>query len=248
MLAVSSNRTKLYILQMAKHQVLPARVVYMEIPSESTPESQAVEREAESGGTTNDNYHGFDLSVPVPDLLETLGVPFVSVDSLDPNSELVVNAVAQCQQSILIYSGPGGAILRKQILSTGKRFLHTHSGILPFFRGSTTVYYSLLKEGDCGATAFFMDEQIDTGHLIRTQRFPAPQDRTTIDLYYDPLIRSQLLVEVLQEYVRSGEMPLVPQDSLVGDTYYIIHPVLKHIAILAGQMDQSPLESGKRHS
>jgi len=42
------------------------------------------------------------------------------------------------------------------------------------------------------------------------------------------------LREVLKDYAKSGTFPLKPQDKDQGETYFIIHPVLKHIAILAG--------------
>ena len=74
--------------------------------------------------------------------------------------------------------------------------------------------------------------------MIRKRTYPAPEDRTTIDLFYDPFIRAELLAEVMEEYAQRGEMPLEPQDTGVGETYFIIHPVLKHIAILAGEPDK----------
>ncbi len=78
-----------------------------------------------------------------------------------------------------------------------------------------------------------MSTHLSNGPVIRRRVYPAPEDGTTIDLYYDPLIRAELLVDVLGEYARNGEMPQEPQDPGAGETYYIIHPVLKHIAILS---------------
>ena len=231
MLAVPSNRTKFYIHQMAQHRVLPSHVLYMEDPSATTPEERAIAQLDEA--QERDQPEAFSVDVSVPASLAMHGITFQRLPSIDPNSELVVEAVASCKQPIMIYSGPGGAILRRRLLATGKRFLHVHSGILPDFRGSTTAYYSLLKDQRCGATAFFLDRQIDTGPVIRSKTYPPPKDRTTIDLYYDPLIRAELLAEVLVEYARTGSMPTEPQESTTGETYYIIHPVLKHIAILA---------------
>lgn len=238
MLAVSSNRTKLYLQQMAKYKLFVSYVLYMEDPLAVTPEAQALTRMSTEQRAIQSDVREFDVDVSVITLLETYNIPYQRVNSLDPNSDLVVKAVAKCPQSILIYSGPGGIILSKQILDTGKQFLHVHSGILPYYRGSTTPYYQLLKDGNCGATAFVIGEGIDTGMVIRKRTFPAPEDRTTIDMYYDPLIRSELLIETLKEYAKCGEMPLEPQDTGVGETYFIIHPVLKHIAILASRSQE----------
>ncbi|MFC1902372.1 formyltransferase family protein [Chloroflexota bacterium] len=233
MLAVSSNRTKFYLQQMVKRQLLPSFVIYLDDSVSVTPEAKAIAQVMEEKTSVQHHDAEISLDVTVLELLEGYRIPYQHLPTLDPNSDLVVKAVASCSPSILIYSGPGGFILRKPLFEVGKRFLHIHSGILPYYRGSTTLYYSLLKEGQCGATALFLDERIDTGPVIRRRAYPAPADRTAIDLHYDPLIRSELLAEVLQDYVHHGEIPSENQDNKTGETYFIIHPVLKHIAILA---------------
>lgn len=233
MLAVSSNRTKYYIFQMVKHGLAPSFVLYMNAPSKANAESKAVAHMKESNITVKSFIEEFDLNVSLADLLKQYNIPHKCLPSLDPNSELVVSEIEKCTQSIFVYSGPGGCILKNPIFETNKRFLHIHSGILPYYRGSTTPYYSLLNDNCCGSTAFFMDGTIDTGPVIKSKTFPAPIDRTSIDLSYDPFIRSQLLIEVLQEYVKNNQVPIESQDTVAGETYFIIHPVLKHIAILS---------------
>lgn len=216
MLAANTIRTKCYLEELVEAGLLPAQVIYLQKPSSADglcPEC-----------ATKD---------PVQEILEHLKLPYRHLITTDVNSPGVVDAVRACRQSILIYSGPPGAILRKALLGTGKRFLHIHPGCLPDFRGSTTIYYSLLAEGCCGATALLLDSSIDTGPVIRMRKFPPPPDRTLIDTYYDSHVRAQLLIEVLQDYGRTGQMPTVPQKQGVGETYFIIHPVLKHIAILS---------------
>lgn len=216
MLVSESDRTKLYIEQMGKHKLLPAYVIYMG-----------------NGKPT------------IPKLLEKYKIPYTHIRSTSPNSFAVVEAVAKCEQSVIIYSGQSSIILQKPLFDTSKKFLHIHSGIVPEYRGSTTIYYSLLKEHACGATALFLNEKIDMGDVIKKRLFDVPKDRSSIDTYYDSFIRSQLLIEVLKSYVAESNMPdsynsntytysfiSKPQDKLAGETYYIIHPVLKHIAIL----------------
>lgn len=234
-LAVESNRTRLYLQQMVKHQLLPAMVLLMEDPSKKTAESAALlERIQHRQKIQYDTAGEFDMSLSVRNYLEINDIPYQVLPWLDPNNAEVVRAVADCSTTILIYSGPGGAILRRDILSTGKKFLHVHPGYLPGFGGSTTIYYSLIKEDRCGATAFFLTDKIDAGPVIRREFYPSPSDRTTIDLWYDPFIRSDLLVKVLQDYVKNGKMESQPQPE-AGETYFIIHPVLKHIAILSNK-------------
>jgi len=107
-----------------------------------------------------------------------------------------------------------------------------HPGILPRFRGSTTVYSSLIKEGEVGASAFFMDREIDNGPLIMQRDFPAFENPQAIDCFYDSFMRSQLLKEVLELYLESGGFATQEQSkSEEAESYYVIHPILKSIAI-----------------
>jgi methionyl-tRNA formyltransferase len=230
LLAVDSYRTKSYIHQMIVRQVLPAYVIYMDDEMHVNSESRSVNNHSEQ--TTND-VNVFDSDMCITQVLSDNDIPYQIVSTTDPNSEEVLELVQDASQSIFVYSGPGGVILSDRILSTGKKFVHVHPGIVPYYRGSTTLYYSLLNDGNCGATVFYMDTQIDTGPVIMKRSYPAPDDRTTIDTQYDPLIRAKLLVDVLQEYARMGTLPSEPQNTHMGETYFIIHPVLKHLAILS---------------
>jgi hypothetical protein len=49
---------------------------------------------------------------------------------------------------------------------------------------------------------------------------------------YDSGARAKVLVETLQNYLKNGGWKFDLPANIGGETYYIIHPVLKHIAIL----------------
>ena len=136
-------------------------------------------------------------------------------------------------ERIFVYSGTGGVILGERILSCGKRFLHAHAGALPAYRGSTTVYYSILQDDRCHASVIIMEPKIDCGRVVRTESYPKPRNGEIIDYVYDPYIRSDVLVKVLEEYAATGELPQRRQEPADAETYFIIHPVLKHLAILS---------------
>jgi methionyl-tRNA formyltransferase len=51
---------------------------------------------------------------------------------------------------------------------------------------------------------------------------------------YDPYIRSETLVDVLKKNILEKN-EFKKQKPSEGNTYYIIHPVLKHIALLCCQ-------------
>lgn len=107
-----------------------------------------------------------------------------------------------------------------------------HSGDLPAYRGSTTLYYSWLLEGKCSVSAIAMSGRIDGGGILLKRDFPLPPPDLDPD-YYDCMIRAETLGSVLDQ-IRAGE-DLRPSDNSVaaGRDFYVIHPLLKHIARLS---------------
>lgn len=205
-LAVDSPRARAYLEALRERDLLPAFAVLLA-------------GEEDGGGT------------PIREMLAESGVAFADLPTEDVNAPEVVAAVAARREKIFLYAGPAGGILKEPFFETGKKFLHVHAGTLPDFRGSTTIYYQLLARGDCGATALFLERKIDAGPVLAERTFPPPEDGTTIDREYDPKIRAALLVEVLEKYRQTGRFEERPQES-TGETYYVVHPVLKHLAIL----------------
>ena len=47
------------------------------------------------------------------------------------------------------------------------------------------------------------------------------------------IMRSNLLIEVLNKYYRNNyELSSVSQENDIGETYYVIHPLLKHLTLI----------------
>lgn len=208
MLAAETARTRAYLLALAAQRLLPSHLILLRQP-----------------GTSGK----FDIG----SLARSFEMNMTEVEAADINDPAVVNAVAAWSQVYVIFSGPAGAIVRKPLFETGKKFIHVHPGRLPEFRGSTTIYYSLLAENKVEATALLLDEVIDAGPVIGRAAFDPPADRRMIDGDYDPDIRAQLLAKVVREFSERGRFDEIEQPAESGETFYIIHPVLKHLAILA---------------
>jgi len=95
--------------------------------------------------------------------------------------------------------------VRKPLFATGKKFIHIHPGRLPDYRGSTTIYYSLLAENKVEAPRCCLMKTLNAGPVIGRAVFEPPADRRMIDGDYDPNIRASLLVSVLRDFVRRGQ-------------------------------------------
>lgn len=172
---------------------------------------------------------GFDISKSVSDTLNETKLEFTEFNFVDINHSELINFLKKDPLDYCIFTG--GGILKKEILSTGIKFIHSHPGILPHYRGSTCFYYSIINEDRCGATVYVMNEGIDTGKIIYQKIFNKPT-HIFVDDIYDPHIRAETLVDVFRNNLLSKKEHY-DQKSDDGETYHIIHPVLKHIAILS---------------
>jgi methionyl-tRNA formyltransferase len=225
-LASDTARTKAYIQAMVAEDMLP------EICIVYSDNSKLMEKEANKYEKPSTQKRYFDLNEPIIYTLDRAGIPYLIIESKDINSEQMQSAIADCNAEYLVYSGYGGYILKPNLFQLGKKFIHVHAGILPKYRGSTTVYYSYLQEGKIGATAIFLNERIDEGEIIVQKEYGLPSEKVDIDYIYEPYIRSKVLMEALKIYSESGTLTGRTQGQDGAETYFIIHPLLKHIALL----------------
>lgn len=225
-LAADTCRSRIYLQHLRSKDLVPSFALVLSQASDRyllTNIDKEILRE--------DNKYSYNLETPVCEILENFGVPYQTITCDDPNSTSCQSAIKNLNQKWIVYSGPGGKILSKETLNLGKKFLHAHPGLLPAYKGSTTIYYSLLAEGFCGVSAFIMDEKIDNGPIIIQRKFPPPVDRRNIDFFYDSFIRAELLTEVISKIESQNLAITLQSKDVVNRTYHIIHPILKSIAI-----------------
>jgi len=227
MIACASARSQAYIQAMLAKGMVPDEVIFL------GPDKER----GHSARPQAPNWCGLTL----PDLSESFsstcaknGIRVRTTEAADVNSDEVLQALVETDAHLVIYSGIGGQIVEKRILEAGPRFVHMHAGWLPEYRGSTTVYYSLLNGDPPGVSAIFLDVSIDTGPILKRQTYPTPPSWMDVDLIYDGAIRADLLCQVMEQHQEQGKLVSVAvQDPDIGRTYFVIHPVLKHIALLS---------------
>ena len=226
MLAAVTSRTRAYLQALVKADEIPGYVVLF---TDDTEKLDQEFRSYDAEERVEQRY--FDDEEPVLFTLESHHIPYRIVDSKDINSDEMAKVIQELPQKYLIYSGYGGAILKPHLFGLGKKFLHIHAGLLPYYRGSTTAYFSILQEQKIGATAIFLSEGIDEGNMITGSSFEIPKEEVDIDYIYEPYIRSGVLLDAIREYHSSHGFAEKKQSVEGAETYYIIHPVLKHLAI-----------------
>ncbi|MDR1365941.1 MAG: hypothetical protein LBJ03_02505 [Holosporales bacterium] len=178
---------------------------------------------------------GFDFLEPVSATIKKHRLDVINCKTQNINDQDTIEKIKNIHGNFLIFGGAGGQILKKEVLSQGVPILHVHPGIVPYFRGSTTIYYSALAEKKAGVSAFFFSEKIDEGPVVLTKEFDLMKG-VDFDYVFDPEIRGLTLVDAVKQLdkdtstakqnVRSKHLP-----------YFIIHPVLKHVAMLNNTMN-----------
>lgn len=226
MIACNSARSQAYLQALLAGGMRPKQV--MILGEDAAPLAQSGDAQSWNGLVLP------NLGEPIAETCRAAGIPVVCTPEADINSDDAARLVAESGARFLIYSGVGGQIVSERVLRLGPRFLHMHSGYLPEYRGSTTLYYALLNGDLPGVSAIFLDPGIDTGPIIERRHYPVPPAWMDVDRHYDAAIRADLLCRVMERHVMSGRIDVAEvQSSEVGRTYYVIHPVLKHVALLS---------------
>lgn len=117
--------------------------------------------------------------------------------------------------------------------------LHAHPGRLPGLMGTTTIYWSLLEDQKSACSAILLNSEIDQGPIVTIRDFALPKpSHAAIDKYFDPMNRASTLVTDLKEGGHRND--LVTNDASLGRDYFVIHPVLKTLALRSGQWSREP--------
>lgn len=235
MLLINNNRSKAYLQNLIKNNFMPNKIIILNDKNvtlvEHTENDKIISEDTKQKFIRRsiDLDLAFDEKEHILKTIQEHKIPHIIVNSLDINSQEVINEVVRIKEEYIIYSGPGGSILRSESLSLGKKFIHVHPGWLPAFRGSTTIYYSMLLDSTVGCSVILFEEGIDQGPVLYKSKYKIIEKNIDFDYVLDPLVRTKTLIEFLQN---EEVDPITQQENVTSNTFYIIHPILKHISII----------------
>lgn len=237
MILADTSRSRFYIQSMMRNNLLPSYIIILRnekdvfLPgqinydNDITRDTNPIINDDAWSEINNNIFESIYTSI------EHSGANHKIFETTDIHSSQVISEIKDRSESVFIYSGYGGVILKKEIFDTGKKFLHVHGGYLPNYKGSTTNYYSLIDSEYMGASSLFLNENIDSGPIIHRRKFNPPVNRKYIDHIYDNAARAKVLIETLNLYETKGNFEIIHSTDM-GEKYYVIHPILKHIAII----------------
>ncbi|GGE41223.1 methionyl-tRNA formyltransferase [Psychroflexus planctonicus] len=81
-----------------------------------------------------------------------------------------------------------------------------HASLLPKYRGAAPIHWSIINgESETGVTSFFIDEKIDTGHIILNRKTSINHTENVGDLYKRLMnLGAELVVETLDLIQEKG--------------------------------------------
>lgn len=230
-LAADTMRSRGFAQALAAHGARLGRVVIVKVPDGAQRWGQRDAAPSSDGSLGA--YFVPDLDIPLEETCKALSDDVLSLKTGTVNSPDVAAALPADAFRFIVYSGFGGELVGRELLEGSAPLLHMHAGWLPDYRGSTTAFYSWLRDGTCGVSAILLSAEIDQGAILDRKRYSPPPAGMDCDYLYDAVLRSDLLLSVMTHLAKTDALPAeMQQQADEGETYYIIHPVLKHLAIL----------------
>ena len=128
-----------------------------------------------------------------------------------------------------VYAGyPSKIIKNKKILSS-KNILHSHTGDVSEFKGSTTIFYSLLTKNKISCSTILMNASIDQGNILLIKKYPLPTNLLNINDVYDYFIRALNMIIVVKNFkkIYKNKKKCATNKPL----YTVMHPALRYITL-----------------
>ena len=94
-----------------------------------------------------------------------------------------------------------------------------HASLLPQYRGAAPINHAIINgETETGLTTFFLNEEIDKGHIILQETVAIRPDETAGELHDELMhLGNHLVVETIKK-IESGDLQTVTQEELTTDT------------------------------
>tara|TARA_Y100000996_G_C22533739_1_gene647500 strand:+ start:913 stop:1554 length:642 start_codon:yes stop_codon:yes gene_type:complete len=147
----------------------------------------------------------------------------------DINNKKIEKKILKSSEKYFIYSGYPSKMIKNTKLLNQKIFLHSHTGKLPFFKGSTTIFYSILKTNSIWCSTFRMSSKLDSGKVFLMKKYKLSNELFVDFNKSDNLIRIKNLSQVLKKKL---ERKIVLNNKSLEKYYYVAHPVIRCLAKL----------------
>ena len=166
-------------------------------------------------------------------ILKKEKINFSKLRTDEINDPIVVKKVKKTKNNLFIYSGyPGQIIQSKQILK--RKILHAHPGSLYDFKGSTTLYYSLILKNEICCSVLRLNKKIDSGDIYFKKKFALPKGIKIEEFEnnFDNDIRISTIIDYLNFYSKKKDKVVKKSFHSKSEisSYYVCHPIIRGLA------------------
>ena len=92
-----------------------------------------------------------------------------------------------------------------------------HASLLPQYRGAAPINRAIINgETETGLTTFFIDHNVDTGHILLQEKVEISTEDNAGSLHDKMMLRGAELVLKTVKMIGSGNITQIPQDKLFG--------------------------------
>jgi folate-dependent phosphoribosylglycinamide formyltransferase PurN len=146
----------------------------------------------------------------------------INVSSVNADSTLAL--LQKIQPDLVIVNGT--RIISKKILNgINCKFINTHVGITPKYRGVHGTYWALVNNDlkNSGVTVHFVDAGIDTGNIIaQAQVKPTSSDNFITYPYLQLAAGITLLENAVNDFIHNK----IKEQSIAGESNLYYHPTI----------------------
>lgn len=98
-----------------------------------------------------------------------------------------------------------------------KGTFNLHASLLPDYRGAAPINWTIINgDSETGLSTFFIDEEIDTGNVIKQIRMPISENESAGELHDRMMIEGGKLVVDTLNAIADGSIVPVPQAEFTG--------------------------------
>ena len=234
-IAADTTRSCVYIQALIKANLIPNICIFLKNSKKNLPGQHKHDSKFRNIYFNNKANEWSEANINpylnIFSILKKNNINYKVFDTSNINSKNIFKYIKIRKEKTFIFSSFGGQILKKYFFKLKKNFLHIHGGYLPDYRGSTNNYFGLLNQNLIGYSSIFLKEKIDTGDILKRKKFSIPKNLKYFDHVYDSAGRAKVLILTLKDYLKRKKWIKSRNYTSRGNYYFIIHPVLKTIAI-----------------
>jgi len=171
-------------------------------------------------------YSKKNINLEIQKKIIKMSCKIIIIKSNNINSNKIENTVINSKISNFIFSSYPGEIIKNKKLLSQINLLHSHSGLIPKYMGSTPMYYSIIIEKKIFCTTFVINKNIDQGSILLVKKYNLPK-KNMID-NYDNEIRIKNLIYLINS--KEIKVKVKKKINMQHNFFYKAHPILRNVA------------------